>query len=163
MDTHSNEALGKNVHQLVSSQEHGPEAKDRIKTSMEIFADTGMGYFTVGNVELVGAEKMDLKSAVELTISPIKIAGKWNAVGIIKDITRRRQAEDKLREAEQRYHALFNQSPVGVLVVDPKTTGFVEFNDLAHSQLGYTREEFEKLSSNRYRSQQARKDKEKCR
>jgi two-component system sporulation sensor kinase A len=35
---------------------------------------------------------------------------------------------------------------VGVLVVDPKTTGFIEFNELAHNQLEYAREEFEKLS-----------------
>ncbi len=142
----SSEALGKNIHQLVIPKTTGPEAKNQIRTSMEIFADTGMGYFTVGNVELVGCRKDGSEISVELTLSPIKIAGKWSAIGVIKDITRRRKAEDKLREAEQRYHALFNQAPVGVLVVDPKTTGFVEFNDLAHSQLGYTREEFEKLS-----------------
>ncbi len=142
----STEALGKNVHQLIVPKTMGPEAKDRIKTSMEIFEDTGMGYYTVGNVELAGCRKDGSEIAVELTISPVKISGKWNAVGVIKDITRRKQAEDKLREAEQRYHALFNQAPAGVLVVDPKTTGFVEFNDLAHSQLGYSREEFEKLS-----------------
>jgi PAS domain S-box-containing protein len=35
---------------------------------------------------------------------------------------------------------------LGVLIVDPVTTGFVEFNDVAHQQLGYSREEFEKLT-----------------
>jgi two-component system sporulation sensor kinase A len=142
----SAEALDRNIHQLIIPKTFCQEARDRIKTSLEIFADTGMGYFTVGNVELVGCRKDGSEIAIELTISPLKMSGKWSAIGVIKDITRRKQAEEKLREAEQRYHALFNQAPVGVLVVDPKTTDFIEFNDLAHSQLGYTREEFEKLS-----------------
>ena len=71
--------------------------------------------------------------------------GKWNAVGVVKDITERKQAEQKLREAEKRYHALFNQAPLGVLVIDPRTQKIVEFNDVAHNQLGYSREEFSKL------------------
>ncbi len=50
-------------------------------------------------------------------------------------------ALDKLREAEQLYHALFNQSPDGILLIDTDGT-IVEFNEAAHRQLGYSREEF---------------------
>lgn len=59
---------------------------------------------------------------------------------------RQEKAEQKLRESDQRYHALFNEAPLGVLVVDPETAGFVEFNDTAHLQLAYSREEFSKLT-----------------
>jgi len=51
----------------------------------------------------------------------------------------------KLGDSEQCYHALFNQAPLGILVIDPQTAMSVEFNDVAHSQLGYSREEFSKL------------------
>ena len=37
---------------------------------------------------------------------------------------------------------------MGVLVVDPETSAFVEFNDVAHQLLGYSREEFENLTVN---------------
>ncbi|MFB3888032.1 MAG: PAS domain S-box protein [Candidatus Bathyarchaeia archaeon] len=62
------------------------------------------------------------------------------------DITEFRQLEMKLREAERRYHTLFNQAPLGILLIDPKTAMAVEFNNEAHRQLGYSREEFAKLA-----------------
>ena len=67
-------------------------------------------------------------------------------LGVVKDISDRKKAEQKLRESDQRYHALFNEAPLGVLVVDPETAAFVEFNDNAHLQLAYSREEFSKLT-----------------
>jgi len=51
---------------------------------------------------------------------------------------------DKLPQAELLYRTLFEQSPDGVLIID--TRGKVlEFNEAAHRQLGYTREEFENI------------------
>jgi PAS domain S-box-containing protein len=56
----------------------------------------------------------------------------------------KRKTEDKLPEAELLYHTLFNQSPDGILIID--TNGnIVEFNEAAHRQLGYSREEFKGL------------------
>jgi PAS domain S-box-containing protein len=44
-------------------------------------------------------------------------------------------------EVELRYHTLFEQSPDGILILD--TDGrIIEFNESAHRQLGYSREEF---------------------
>ena len=58
----------------------------------------------------------------------------------------RQQAEKALREAQARYRVLFEQSPDGIVIVDPETARFVEFNTAAHQQLGYSREEFAGLS-----------------
>ena len=142
----SKEAIGKNIHELVVPTSMCQEGRDRIEQSVKIFNETGMGYFTVGNVELIGRHKNGTEFPVELSISPIKLSGKWNAVGVVKDLSERKKSDQKTKDAEQRYHALFNQSPLGVLIVDPQTMGFVEFNDVAHQQLGYSREEFEKLT-----------------
>ena len=66
-------------------------------------------------------------------------------VGMGVDITERKQAEEKLRESEIRYRTLFEQSPDGILIIDPQTAIAIEFNEVAHRQLGYTREEFKRL------------------
>lgn len=57
----------------------------------------------------------------------------------------RKRAEMALREAEGRFHTLFDSAPVGVLVCDPHTGTFTEFNDQAAIQLGYTRDAFSGL------------------
>jgi PAS domain S-box-containing protein len=142
----STEAIGKGIHELVVPTSMCREGLDCIEQSVKIFTETGMGYFTVGNVELIGRSKNGTEFPLELSISPIMLSGKWNAVGVVKDLSKTKRSEQKTKDAEQRYHALFNQSPLGVLIIDPVTMGFAEFNDVAHQQLGYDREEFEKLT-----------------
>lgn len=54
------------------------------------------------------------------------------------DITDRKRAETALREANLRFHTLFEQTPVGVVVVDPDSASIIECNEQAARQLGYT-------------------------
>ena len=61
-----------------------------------------------------------------------------------KPVDREEKNDSKLREAELRYYTVFEQSPYGMLLID--TAGNMrEFNEAAHIQLGYSREEFAKL------------------
>jgi PAS domain S-box-containing protein len=71
--------------------------------------------------------------------------GKPAIIHVAKDITERKQMETRIREAEKRYHALFDRAPFGILVIDAENAKMVEFNEVAHEQLGYSREEFTKL------------------
>ncbi len=56
-----------------------------------------------------------------------------------------KRAEDALAESEERYRAIFEQAAESIVLVDTETEALVEFNSKAHENLGYTREEFEKL------------------
>jgi PAS domain S-box-containing protein len=71
--------------------------------------------------------------------------GKPVIIHVARDITERKQMETRIREAEKRYHALFDRAPFGILVFDAENAKIIEFNEVAHEQLGYSREEFTKL------------------
>ena len=51
----------------------------------------------------------------------------------------------QLQDSEQLYRALFEQAADSVVLIDPESGTVVEFNERAHKDLGYTREEFAKL------------------
>ncbi len=67
-------------------------------------------------------------------------------VGIINDITERKQAEERLRRSEQRYRALVEQAAEAIFVSGPDRR-YLEINTLACEMFGYTREEFLALSA----------------
>ena len=67
-------------------------------------------------------------------------------LGVIRDITERRQAEESLRESESRLRAIYEAAHDAILVVDPATVCIVEANTTAARLLGYTKEELLGLS-----------------
>ena len=57
-----------------------------------------------------------------------------------------RNAERQLRHVESNFQLLFEQSPNAVILFDPDTWRPIEFNDLAAEFIGYTRDEFSRLT-----------------
>ncbi|MBI5386313.1 MAG: PAS domain S-box protein [Verrucomicrobia bacterium] len=62
--------------------------------------------------------------------------------GVIMDVTRRRQAEETLRESEARYRLLFESNPHPMWVYDTASLGFLAVNDAAVRHYGYSYGEF---------------------
>jgi diguanylate cyclase (GGDEF)-like protein/PAS domain S-box-containing protein len=65
---------------------------------------------------------------------------------LTNEVAERKRAEQALEGEILRRRLLFEESPDGILIIAPKTARFLEFNTAAHMHLGYTREEFAKLS-----------------
>ena len=69
-----------------------------------------------------------------------------------------RERTEAIEEARNRYHMLFEQSPFGVVIIAPETGRAVEFNETAHRQLGYSRDEFASLTIADYEAREKPKE-----
>jgi PAS domain S-box-containing protein len=65
---------------------------------------------------------------------------------VCRDITDRLRSEETLRESEEKYRAIVEQSAEGIVLIEPETLRFVDFNDAACDGLGYSRQEFAALT-----------------
>ena len=99
---------------------------------------------------------------VPLRDSDGKVVG---LAGMSRDITRRKQAEESLRESGESFREIFKQS-AEALVVHDEEGKIVDCNTEAHRSLGYTREELLSLNvrdiANNLLSEEERKEKEKA-
>jgi PAS domain S-box-containing protein len=65
--------------------------------------------------------------------------------GPARETPARQQPQETLPQEAVCRQVLFDVSPDGILIIDPETMRFLEFNETAHRQLGYSREEFARL------------------
>ena len=63
------------------------------------------------------------------------------ALGVAVDITARRDAQEKLRESEEKFRSLFNDALDMIHIINP-SGNIVDANPIELQSLGYTREEF---------------------
>lgn len=89
-----------------------------------------------GEIRIFDTRKMPLKD------DSGKIIG---LLGISRDITEIKRAEEVLRESEGRYRSVFNHSIDGILVADIENRRFVAANPAICGMLGYTQEEVMRL------------------
>ena len=83
---------------------------------------------------------------VEVYSGPIRHNGKDALYSIVHDVSSRLRAEDALRESESRYRYLFDFIPLSMWVYDLDTLAFLDVNEAAISNYGYSREEFLRMT-----------------
>ncbi len=73
--------------------------------------------------------------------NPIRI------LGAMQDITEREKAAEILQQSEKKYKLLFNNNPLPMLMTTIPELDFIDINEAAIKQYGYTREEFLQMNS----------------
>ncbi len=100
-----------------------------------------------------GPDELNLrrKSGTEITAEirtyPVKVKDKTLILGIARDITKRRQAEEALRTSEERFRSIYESSPVGIVSID-ESGKFLRANAAAQKILGYSETELQAVSFN---------------
>jgi PAS domain S-box-containing protein len=75
-----------------------------------------------------------------------------------RDITERRRMAESLQKSEEKYRSIFEQAADSILLIDADTGAILDFNTTTHENLGYTREEFEKLGMPDIEALESRKE-----
>ena len=92
--------------------------------------------------ETVHRRKDGTEFSIEVSTSLISLGGRDVLLGIDRDVTERKQAEEKVRKSEERYHYLFENNPHPMWVYDRKTLAFLDVNEAAVTNYGFSRQEF---------------------
>ncbi len=88
------EALGRDMHALIVPERYHEKARE----GLTAFFQAGTGAVVGKTIELYALRRDGAEFPIELSISPMQIRGEWQATGIVRDITERKQSEEKLKQ-----------------------------------------------------------------
>lgn len=132
----SEEVLGTNLHEFITP----PEFRSLHKEKFPHFQKTGEGAAIGKMVELAALKKNGEKFPIELSLSKMEIDGKWGAVGILRDITDRKNAEKEIYDSELKLKTILNEIQAGVVIIDEETKEIIDLNPAAAFMIGLPQE-----------------------
>ena len=95
---------------------------------------------STGPDEFILNRKNNSKVTVEISTYPVKIKGRTLVLGIARDITERKKAEEVLRKSQQEFASIFHNNPEALVYLDNKDT-VLDINSRFSELFGYNFEE----------------------
>ena len=133
----ADEVLGKPLHQLLTPQRY----QYRAIQGFNAFRCNGQGAVIGKTIEIEALHKDGHEIPVELSISALKLNDRWHAVGILRDITEHKRAEENLRKVNERYSLASRAARLGVWDWDIQKNQLV-WDDGMYALYGVKREDF---------------------
>ncbi len=123
------ELLGRTIHEVLPAA-HADNILHLIRQALETQEPVHIEYsLPIGESEIW----------FDGTVSPM---GEDKVFWIARDITKRKRADESLRESEERFRLMFANSPLPMWVYDEESLQFLEINEAAMVRYGYSRDEF---------------------
>jgi diguanylate cyclase (GGDEF)-like protein/PAS domain S-box-containing protein len=88
------EIIGRDFHSLFIPERHLGAGKK----GFDIFKGNGNGPLVGRRTELTALRKDGSEFSMELSVSALKLHGKWNAIGIMRDVTERKLLETEIQD-----------------------------------------------------------------
>ena len=108
----SAEMLGQPIHDLLA-----PAAlRQRFQESYPAFQKTGQGA-AIGTMRELSARRKDgSEFPIDLSLAAVQKGEEWHAVGVIRDMTGRKRAEEALRESRESFRRVVENAPEAIFV-----------------------------------------------
>lgn len=126
-------AIGQTLHDFLAPQGY----RDAHNKALPHFQKTGEGAAVGKTLELSALRKDGTEFPIELSLSSVKREGEWHAIGIIRDITERKNAEASIKRVNR---ALKTLSAVNTALVRTKAENELlqKVTDIITGQAGYS-------------------------
>lgn len=127
----ADEAIGKDLHQLIVPAKYHEAAYAGLK----VFTETGEGAIIGRARELTALRKDGTEFPAELSVSAVETEGEWSALGIVRDITERKQLQDALRLSAGEWQRTFDAINDGIVLMD-KNHAILQINKAVTNIVG---------------------------
>ncbi|TAJ10507.1 MAG: PAS domain S-box protein, partial [Nitrospirae bacterium] len=136
----AHEALGRELHRVCAPERF----REAYRRGWAQFRETGQGPVVGKTLELVAQRRNGSEFPIELSVSAVKLGGRWNAVGILRDIAERKQAQEALMREKSFSEATLNSLP-GIFYLIDEDGHFLRWNWNLETTSGYTADEIRRM------------------